>query len=386
MCYITLVQRTIRLTLAPNPIVVETVRTFNEVTNFFLELGFTHRTHSAQLLQKLGYVDARARWPALQSSLVQGARDCAKEMLKREKGKRRPVKRPDSSARFNQRTFKAYVDSGVLSLSTVKGRQKVPLHIPAYFRRYAEGEVVSLRVRIDHGTLRADLVVDLPDTALSPLPANPTVTGMDRGILNIAVTSRADFFHSRDLRRVRGRNRYLRARLQTVGTRSAKRRLQRLSGRERRFQSDVNHCIAKEVVSRPFDVLALEDLHIGMDKKNGRRFNRKLGGWAYAQLESFLAYSAKRQGDRVVRVPPEYTSKNCSRCGARGVRKGSEFACRSCGISLNADLNAARNIADRGMSLVSRPHVNGPIVAGNELWGRSHGDSSCKPPVLTGGN
>jgi IS605 OrfB family transposase len=380
------VQRTIALTLDPNPGVVRTVQTFNEVTNFFLGIGFANNTHSTKLLQKLGYEEARKRWPALQSSLVQGARDCAKEMLKREKGKRLPVKKPNSSARFNQRTFKAYLDSGVLSLSTVEGRQKVPLRIPPYFHRYSHGEVVSLRVRCDHGVLRADLIVDLPDTALPSLSKESTVVGVDRGIINIAVTSRNDFFHSRDLRRVRGRNRHLRARLQAVGTRSAKRRLQRLSGRERRFQADVNHCIAKEVVSRPFDVLALEDLHIGMDKKSGRRFNRKLGGWAYAQLESFLKYKCEEVGRRIVLVPPEYTSKDCSRCGARGVRKGSEFVCHSCGSSLNADLNAARNIAYRGMSLIGRPHVNGPIVAGNEMWDGNQVDPSYKPPVLTGGN
>ena len=386
MCYISFVQRTIPLTLDSNAAVTKTVRTFNEVTNFFLEVGFAHHTHSTKLLQKLGYEEARKRWPALQSSLVQGARDCAKEMLKREKDKLLPVKKPNSSARFNQRTFKAYLDSGVLSLSTVEGRQKVPLRIPPYFRRYADGEVVSLRVRCDHGTLRADLVVDLPDEVPAPLPKEPTVVGMDRGIINIAVTSSADFFHSRDLRRVCGRNRHLRARLQAVGTRSANRRLQRLSGRERRFQADANHCIAKEVVSRPFDVLALEDLHIGMDKRNGRRFNRKLGGWAYAQLESFLRYKCEEAGRCVVLVPPEYTSQDCSRCGERGVRKGSGFSCRSCGFSLNADLNAARNIACRGTSLVGRPDVNGPIVAKNETWCGTHVDLSYKPPVLTGGN
>ena len=40
---------------------------------------------SKKRLQSLGYYEARAKWPKLQSSLVQGARDCAANMLKREK-------------------------------------------------------------------------------------------------------------------------------------------------------------------------------------------------------------------------------------------------------------------------------------------------------------
>ena len=47
---------------------------------------------------------------------------------------------------------------------------------------------------------------------------------------------------------VRWRNRKLRARLQAKQTRSAKRRLKKLAGRESRFARHVNHCISKQIV------------------------------------------------------------------------------------------------------------------------------------------
>ena len=59
---------------------------------------------------------------------------------------------------------------------------------------------------------------------------------------------------------------------------------------------------------------------------------------------------------------PAYTSKTCSRCGERGIRKGLAFKCPSCGFELNADLNATRNIAQHGRFCVEQAPVNEPYV------------------------
>jgi IS605 OrfB family transposase len=376
-------QRTISLGIAYDETIADTVRQFNECANFFLGLGFRHKTYSKARLQPLGYYEARKRWPRLQASLVQGARDCAADMLRREQLKTLPKKRLESSTRYNQRTFKAYLESGSLSIATVGGRRRVPLHIPEYFRQYVGGEVVSLRLREVRGRLWVDLVVELPDIRKK---APSTVVGVDRGVNNTAVLSNGWFFNSKAIRNVRGRYAYTRRRLQAAGTRSAKRHLKRLAGRERRFQADVNHCVAKQIASLDFDAAALEDLSIRRDRKLGRGFNRRLGGWAFGQLERFLAYKLESLGKTLLKVPPEYTSQRCSRCGTLGRRNRHSFSCPSCGLSLNADLNAARNIAHLGSALVGRPIVNGPIVAGGETGHRNLAEPSYKPPISMGGS
>jgi IS605 OrfB family transposase len=175
------------------------------------------------------------------------------------------------------------------------------------------------------------------------------------------------FFASNHIREVKGRYQFMRAMLQAKGTPSAKRHLQRLSGRERRFTVNINHCISKLVVQQPFEAIALEKLQIKREKRNGKRFNSKLGQWAFRQLQQYIEYKAEAYGKVVVYVNPAYTSKTCSRCGARGVRKGLVFRCPSCGFQLNADLNAARNIAQKGMTLLSRLPVNQPIVASQRV-------------------
>jgi IS605 OrfB family transposase len=387
MIYISIMQRTITLKLRNNPALADTIRQFNECCNFFLRAGYGAKSYSKKVVQSLCYREARRGWPSLQSSLVQGARDCACDMLKREKLEKLPVKKPSSSARFNQRTFKAYLSSGALSIATVAGRQRIALSVPRYFLRYSDGDVVSLRIRSLKGTIYADLVVQLADAPVADkMWKEPLrVLGIDRGVVNAAVASNGVFFSSAALRGVRGRYAWLRGRLQAAGTRSARRHLKRLSGRERRFQANANHLIAKQVAAMDYDALALERLQIRREGRLGRGFNRMLGGWAYAQLEAFLRYKCEETGKIVVLVPPQSTSRLCSRCGSIGRRYRSTFSCQSCGILLNADLNAARNIAQRGTTLLGRLTVNQPIVAGSDARHRGRlAEPSYKLPVSTG--
>jgi len=362
------------------PAVAETIRQFNECCNFFLELGFEAHTYSKKNLQRLGYYGARERWPRLQSSLVQGARDCAHDMLKRERLTRLPHKNATSAIRFNQRTFKVFLMSGELSISTVAGRIRVPFSLPKYFRRYVTAHVAELRLGQRDGRLIAGLIVEIPDVA-PRTTENPKVLGLDRGIVNIAVTNNGQFFHSKELRRIQGKRTFQRARLQAAGTRSARRHLKRVAGRERRFQADSNHRIAKRIAAMDFDVLVLEDLSVGKEKDNGRRFNRALGRWAYGQLGAFLTYKCEEVGKHSILVSPRNTSRVCSKCGMKGTRARSEFFCSACGLRLNADLNAARNIAQRGNALLSRRPVNPPIVTRDEIKARNLVQRSYKPPL-----
>ena len=150
---------------------------------------------------------------------------------------------------------------------------------------------------------------------------------------------------------------------------------------------DVNHCISKTMVSKPFDVFAVEQLRGFRKKGNGRRFNSKLGSWSFAQLRCFLEYKAEQAGKTVVSVSPRYTSQTCSRCGCTdgANREGPWFRCGQCGFQLDADLNASRNIGMRGMSEYLRLFVNEPNVASDEPMSTDMVDDSSKPTLFRGG-
>jgi putative transposase len=151
------------------------------------------------------------------------------------------------------------------------------------------------------------------------------------------------------------RNRRLRTKLQAKGTKSAKRLLRHLAGREARFGADTNHRISKQIVTeaqRTWHGIALEELGGIRARVRLRRPQRVTPHcWSFAQLGSFIAYKARRAGVPVVYVDPCHTCQGCSGCGHidRNNRPDqATFRCTSCGFAEHADVNAARNIAARG--------------------------------------
>lgn len=368
--------RTVKVKLLGNinPLIA-TAKAFNEACQKVLNYGYKKRIYNKSKLNKATYHEIRSV-SVLPSALVQTARDEASEMLKRVRLKVKPEKKR-LSVRYDERTFKFYPDSGYVSLTTVMGRLTYSFAKYTYMDRY-NGKYTNAQLVIRHRAAFLNVQVKLPDTP-TPTKREPKVLGVDRGVLNIATCSDNAFFNSKKLRNVKGKFQYLKSKLQHLGTRSAKRKLKRLSGRERRFVRDVNHVISKQIVNKPFNVIALEKLEIKKTKKNGRRFNCKLGNWSYGQLLTFIRYKAESLGKIVVEVNPKHTSQMCSKCGYinKSNRRGLTFKCQKCGYELNADLNAAYNIAVLGMSEYGRLCVNEPNVASQD---------SYKPPILMGGS
>lgn len=374
--------RTIKVKLPSEPSLIQTAVAFNKACQIVLDYGSKNKTHNKDKLNKATYHKVRENVPNLPSALVQTARDQASEMLKRTSYAKIIKKR--LSVRYDNRCFKFYPETTCVSLTTVLGRLTFPYPYFSYLDTW-RGQYTNAQLIVRKRKVFLNVQVKLPDVTMS---ATGKTLGVDRGIINVAVCSDNTFFGSARLRAVKSRYRYNRRCLSHVGTRSAHRKLQRLSGRERRFVQDINHCISKAIVCKLFDVIVLEDLHIAPSKKNGRRFNRLLGSWSPSQLESFIMYKAESRGKLCLKVNPRYTSQRCSRCGFvhRWNRCGLRFRCGCCGFELNADLNAGRNIDVLGKSEYVRLFVNKPIVASDETAITVAADGSYKPPLSRGGS
>jgi transposase len=102
-------------------------------------------------------------------------------------------------------------------------------------------------------------------------------------------------------------------------------------------------------------------------KQRGKVARRRLHSWSFARLRAFLTYKAEAKGCKVVAVNPRYTSQTCSRCGhahRSNRRSQSQFLCRACGFELNADINAARNIARKYLAGSGISAIGGPLSTG----------------------
>jgi putative transposase len=212
-----------------------------------------------------------------------------------------------------------------------------------------------------------------------PLSETSDVLGVDLGICNVATDSTGQQFTGREVRLMRSHAVARRAALQRVGTRSAKRRLQKMRRRERRWMKHVNHRIAKTLVRKAAvsrKALALEDLTgIREGEVTVRRENRyERHSWAFYQLRTFLTYKAAWAGVPVHLVDPAYTSQTCSRCGygsPANRQSQSSFKCKQCGFCCHADSNAAMNIAQAGRQAAYGSGGTSPATSPRALAGGS---------------
>jgi putative transposase len=200
------------------------------------------------------------------------------------------------------------------------------------------------------------------------------VLGVDLGMVSLATDSDGMAVTGGKVKGMRHYFATRRAALQRRGSLSARRRLKTIKRREARYQTDTNHVISKTLVAKAASAtkaLAVEDL-TGINERatvcrDARTWRM---GWAFYQLKTFVLYKAAASGVPVIQVDPRNTSRTCSACGYcdPANRHGQSFLCRRCGTMLNADHNAALNIAY--LAAVNRPIVSEMVH--RPSLGRSH--------------
>jgi len=108
------------------------------------------------------------------------------------------------------------------------------------------------------------------------------------------------------------------------------------------------------------DFVAVENLQVRNMVKN-HHLAKSISDASWSMFVNWLEYFAKTMGKVVVAVPPQYTSQNCSSCGAT-VKKSLSVrthVCK-CGTVLDRDHNAALNILTKGLKLAQHDLKNTP--------------------------
>lgn len=336
---------------------LETMKQYNSAANFVAGKAFGLKLANKYELQKLFYREIRERFN-LSAQFAIRVISKAVEAYKRDKS-RQPHFRLNGAIQYDQRNL-SWKGIDRVSLITLNGRIKLQTRIGEYQRARADrlrGQADLLYLR---GAFYLVAVVDAPEESRY----DPEGTlGVDLGIVNLATDSDGEVFSGKKVEKTRQRYSALRTKLQSLGTRSAKRKLKRVSGRERRFKKDANHVISKRIVSKAKGTtrtIALENLKGIRSRATVRHEQRdRHSKWAFGELRFFLEYKARREGVPLVLVDPKNTSRECPECHCVDKRNRltrDTFRCISCGLEAFADYVAARNIA-------SRARFNEPIVA-----------------------
>jgi len=184
---------------------------------------------------------------------------------------------------------------------------------------------------------------------------NDTCIGVDLGMRQLFVTSEGNSFRDAKYLENRRKVRHLKKQLQSKSTKSSKRHLKKVRRKERNQCKDMCYRASKTLInSTEASIIVMEDLK--KIKKNTSRteegYKRKRHNNAQSQVPYYMfrqivGYKAQLAGKQVETVSPMYTSQTDSRTNKRdGERKGRRYICSDRTI-LDADWNAAINIAKR---------------------------------------
>ena len=220
------------------------------------------------------------------------------------------------------------------------------------------------------------------------------MVGLDRGVAHTLATSDGGFIDlpkarlARIDREIRRRQKAQARRVKLSGepvneyrrhaSRAYRRTQAQIAGlyaKAHRIIDDWQHKTTTALV-RAYDLIAIENLNLqGMTRRtnikpdpnhagrflpNGqaskRGLNHSLRAAALGGIASKLEYKTQAAAhSRLILVNPAYTSRTCSKCGhcAKENRESQAvFQCQQCHTRMNADVNAAINILNRGVDHV----------------------------------
>ena len=208
-----------------------------------------------------------------------------------------------------------------------------------------------------------------------PLPSQKPPVAIDRGVALLIADSDGRMV---DNPRFAERLQPLIARAQrTVARRKkgsrnqirARERVAKLQRKARRQREHTLHTTSK-VYAKNHGTIFVEALNVkgmtrsakgtveepGVNVAAKAGLNRAILDAGWGRFVEMLRYKAVPEGARVVEVPPAYSSQTCSACGvvdAASRRSQSEFRCTHCGYVDNADVNAAKVLLARGLSVLA---------------------------------
>jgi putative transposase len=193
------------------------------------------------------------------------------------------------------------------------------------------------------------------------------VVGVDLGIHALAVLSTGERVAGArplrsSLRRLRRAQRVVsRRRRGSARRRRAIRRLARIHARVRNLRRHHHHTLSTRL-AKSHGAVVVEDLNVrgmsrsarGTVEEPGRKvkakagLNRSLADQSFGELRRMLEYKCRWYGSHLVVAPRFFpSSKRCSGCGVVCAELRLEervFRCAACGLCLDRDLNAARNL------------------------------------------
>jgi len=207
------------------------------------------------------------------------------------------------------------------------------------------------------------------EDGLTPtLPDNGKFTGVDVGFINIIATSDEHYRdHPKCIRQTEYKIKKAQKTLSSkkkglANYQRQKVKLARLHVKAAKQRADFLHKLSLWLVLN-YAYIAFEKLHIPAMVKNPH-LAKSIPDAGWGTLIRLVAYKSVmlRGSGGIERVDSSYTSQDCSECGCRVPKTLAErmHRCPQCGLEMDRDANAARNIEQKAFADVRTKKV-GPV-------------------------
>jgi len=241
------------------------------------------------------------------------------------------------------------------------GKVKIKLH------REIPGNIKTVTVTRRNGKYYACFTVEVESVLL---PKTGRTVGIDVGVSAFVATS--DGLLVQSPQTYRKAEKSLKTLQREVsrrkkGSNRRRKSVQKLASVHEKIanqRKDIAHKTARYLVNN-YDLIAHEDLQIKNMVKN-HHLAKSIQDSGWGMFFDILAYKAEEAGKQVVKVNPYNTSQICSGCGhiVKKTLAVRIHKCPHCGLELDRDINAARNILATALSITGLDGAFGDSLAG----------------------
>lgn len=272
------VRATAKIRIEPRQEIMKTLELYKQGLQYCVDIAWGMRIRNNVQLHPFVYTKLRETLP---SQIAIGCIKQACGIVK--KAKSNPIINK-VSIRYNFPRSASFKDN-ILSISTIEGRVKVPFEVPDCYKEYFSWGVRESLLIIDK-IGRCFFLFTFQSSIETNTRSNiqKRVLGVDAGIFNLATTSERRFYGGKHIRHLRKKRDKLVSELQSKCTKSARRKLRKISGRWKRFMAKTNHEISKSIVSNlnNGDVIVMENL---TNIRKAAKYNKWIHKWAFRQLQ-----------------------------------------------------------------------------------------------------
>ena len=272
------------------------------------------------------------------------------------------------------------IENNKLILPKFKSGIKIVLH------RLIEGIIKSVTIeQVPCGYYTASILYEIPDTKEKPILSNENMVGIDLGLTHLAITSdhkkyeNPKHFHKLQVKLRKEQQTLSRRREQNIENRiydeegkivktiykkplrdcenyqKQKRKVAKIHNKIKHQRLDNLHKVSHEIVKN-HDYIVVETLKIQNLMKN-RKLSKSIADVGWSIFINMISYKAERYGKELIQIDQWYPSSQiCSHCHHNDGKKAlsiREWTCTYCHTNHDRDINAAINIRNKGLELIS---------------------------------